>query len=267
MLVCMANAGIRLSLIAPFIAMFFSPLLPSVSAQEANTQLALAESSSSLPDAPLPLEGTQADATTQQPQSTPYQTKRILGVIPNFRSVSADAKLPPQTDKQKLLTGLQDSFDYSSFIFAGAQAGVSDATRATPQFGHGAVAYGRYYWHTLADQADENLWVESFIPIVTHEDSRYYTLGHGSILKRAGYSLSRAFITKKDSGGETFNASEVFGAGAAAGISYLYYPSADKTLTKTYQRWITSIVIDGATFTFKEFWPDINRAIFHQTAD
>ncbi len=249
--------------------MTFSPLLPSISAQETHVQLAMAESSS-LPNAPLPPDNddqSTVPAAQQAPESAPYQTKRILGIIPNFRSVTADMKLPPQTDKQKLVTGLQDSFDYSSFIFAGVQAGASDATKATPQFGHGAVAYGRYYWHTLADQADENLWVESIIPAVTREDSRYYTLGHGGFVKRVGYSLSRAFITKSDAGSETFNASEIVGAGAAAGISTLYYPSADKTLTKTYQRWITSIVIDGATFTFKEFWPDVNRAIFHQNAD
>lgn len=223
-----------------------------------------------LPDSPTPQSstsaGTIAAAHTDGTQEA-YQTKRILGVIPNFRSVSADQKLPPQSNRDKLLTGVEDSFDYSSFIFAGAQAGVSDATRATPQFGRGATAYGRYYWHTLADQADENLWVESFLPIVTNEDSRYYTLGHGSLPKRALYSLSRAFVTRTDGGKTTFNASEIFGAGAAAGISGLYYPQDDRTFTKTYQRWVTSVSIDSATFLFKEFWPDINRSIFHQSRD
>lgn len=223
-----------------------------------------------LPDNPLPQtepsnRAEQVPAASDQPAA--YQTKRILGVIPNFRSVSADAKLPPQTPKDKLLTGVQDSFDYSAFIFAGAQAGVSDATKATPQFGNGAVAYGRYYWHTLADQADENFWVESIVPVLTHEDSRYYTLGHGGVVKRAGYAVSRAFIARNDKGRETFNASEVVGAGAAAGISGLYYPSADRTFTKTYQRWITSVTIDSATFLFKEFWPDVNQSIFHQSKD
>jgi hypothetical protein len=54
------------------------------------------------------------------------------------------------------------------------------------------------------------------------------------------------------------------GAGAFSGIANLYYPSQERTLTKTYQRWVTNIAIDGCTFAFKEVWPDINNAVFHQ---
>ena len=32
---------------------------------------------------------------------------------------------------------------------------------------------------------------------------------------------------------------------------------------KTYQRWISQIVQDSASNIVKEFWPDINRAFFH----
>ena len=47
------------------------------------------------------------------------QTKRILYIIPNFRAVSADQHLPPQTVKEKFMTATLDSVDYSSFIFVG----------------------------------------------------------------------------------------------------------------------------------------------------
>ena len=71
-------------------------------------------------------------------------------------------------------------------------------------------------------------------------------------------------ITRKDGGGETVNASEILGAGGAAGLSSLYYPGVERTWTKVGQRWLTSVLIDGGTFTFKEFWPDINNSLFHQ---
>jgi hypothetical protein len=192
------------------------------------------------------------------------QTKRILYIFPNFRAVNSDQKLPPQTVKEKFKTATLDSVDYSSFIFVGIQAGVAQASNSYPEFRQGAAGYGRYYWHTLADTIDENLWVEFILPATLRQDSRYYTKGHGGIPKRLVYSFSRIAITRADSGRETFNASEVFGAGAAAGISTLYYPSQERTFVKTYQRWITSLAIDGGTFVFKEFWPDINGKIFHQ---
>lgn len=214
----------------------------------------------STPDPPTAKEGARAVKVDNGGK----QTKRILYIIPNFRAVSADEKLPPQTIKDKFTTATLDSVDYSSFIFVAIQAGIAQARNATPEFHQGAAGYGRYYWHTYADYVDENLWVEFLLPTALHQDSRYYTLGRGGFAKRLAYSLSRAAITRKDSGHETFNASEIFGAGAAAGISSLYYPSQERTFTKTYQLWLTNIAIDAGSNLFKEFWPDINNRIFHQ---
>jgi hypothetical protein len=228
-----------------------------------STQGTATTDQSHLPDAPkagsVP---TNAKSPSSKSSGT-EQTKRILGVIPNFRSVSADVTLPPQSAKEKFKVGLQDTFDYSNFIFVGAQAGISQATNSYPAFHQGARGYGRYYWHTFADQSDENLWVESILPAAFHEDSRYYTLGHGGFLKRTAYSLSRVLITRTDSGTESFNAAEIIGAGGAAGISSAYYPSQYRTWTKTGQRWLTNVILDGANFAVREFWPDVHSAFRH----
>jgi hypothetical protein len=229
-------------------------------------------SDADLPDAPGTVD---AQSQSQTPHTDPpvvtapvtnegKQTKRILYVVPNFRSVSASEKLPPQSVKDKFIQTTEDSFDYSAFIFAGVLAGAAQAEKSEPEFGQGAVGYGRYYWHSLADQGVENYWVEFILPSTLHQDSRYYTLGHGGFVKRAAYSLSRVVITRTDGGHETFNASEIIGAGAASGTSDLYYPSSERTWTKTGQRWLLDVGLDGFTFGFKEFWPDINNAFFHQ---
>jgi hypothetical protein len=65
-------------------------------------------------------------------------------------------------------------------------------------------------------------------------------------------------VTRTDSGNETFNSSEIFGAAIAAGIStYTYHPHSDKTLANTASVWGTSIGYDAAALVAKEFWPDI----------
>jgi hypothetical protein len=236
---------------------------------------ALVGDANALPDAPsvasqedghvgLPPSGDKNNLSAVGDPESGKQTKRILYIIPNFRSVSANQQLPPQTVKEKFKTATLDSVDYSSFIFVATQAGIAQARSATPEFHQGAAGYGRYFWHTYADYADENLWVEFILPAALHQDSRYYTLDRGGFSKRLAYSFSRVAITRTDSGHEAFNASEIFGAGAAAGISGLYYPGQERTFTKTYQLWITNVAIDGGTFIFKEFWPDINNKFFHQ---
>ena len=192
------------------------------------------------------------------------QTKRILGVIPNYRSVSADQHLPRQTVKDKFVAAGHDSFDYGSFVLAAVQAGFSISGNSYPEFGKGVLGYGRYYWRTLLDTADENFMVGGVFPAVFHQDSRFYTLGHGSIAHRALYASTRVLITRGDDGNAEANFSEIIGAGAASGISSTYYPERYRTWTKVGQKWLTGCLIDSANFTFKEFWPDINNKIIHR---
>jgi hypothetical protein len=71
------------------------------------------------------------------------------------------------------------------------------------------------------------------------------------------------FVTRDNQGNPTPNFSEIVGNGAAAGISDLYYPSDDRTWTKTGQRWFLQVGIDGLSNLVKEFWPDINGKVFH----
>lgn len=217
--------------------------------------------SNDLPDAPQTGQATTPPSETASDQG--QQTKRILGIIPNFRSVSANVHLPPQSVKDKFITATHDSFDYSSIFLPAVVAGYSQATNATPEFHQGAAGYGRYFWHTYLDQTSENYFVEFIVPVITHEDTRYYTLGSGGFWKRTGYSLSRAVITRNDAGRETFNISEIVGAGAASAVSNLYYPSGERTFSNTASRWGLNVGIDAATFCFHEFWPDINHALFH----
>jgi hypothetical protein len=225
------------------------------------------------PDAPSPAassentkaaNATDAPVANVQPASAPQQTKRILGIIPNYRAVSADTHLPPLAFKEKFWLATQDSFDYSSFVYVGILSGISVSEKSQPSFGDGASSLADYYAHNLADNTIENYQVETFVPALTKEDPRYYTLGHGGVFKRTGYALSRLLITRTDSGDPMLNLSEIVGAGAAAGISNIYYPPQPNPFVKTYQLWISEIAQDGISNIAKEFWPDINHTIFRR---
>ena len=169
-----------------------SSVTPSSETSSLEQPLPIAE----LPDAPSAFQdpqGPQSSQSAQTPKAPSQQatdpdivspngtkqTKRVLGIVPNFSSVSADTKLPPQTAKEKLTLAAKNSFDYSSFIVAGIQAGISMNSKSYPEFHQGAAGYARYFWHTEADTADENFMVGGLGPIAFHQDSRFYTLGHG----------------------------------------------------------------------------------------
>jgi hypothetical protein len=219
----------------------------------------------SIVDDSSPEDDSLADQPSSQlpAQQRAPQTRRILGIIPNFRSISSDEKLPPQSVKDKFLTATQDSFDYSSVFIPAVLAGYSLERNSTPEFGSGALGYSRYLWHSAVDQTSENYLVEFIVPSITHEDTRFYTQARGTFMKRAGYALSRSVITRSDSGKEVFNFSEVVGSGASAGLSTLYYPSRERSFGNTGTEWGLDVAIDGVSFVAKEFWPDVNHWLFH----
>jgi len=225
-------------------------------------------SSLALPDAPdVQVAEAAKDAGqtagTKAPSPDEQQTKRIMGMLPNFRSVSAGEVVPPENFRQKLVTATEDNFDYTSLFFAGIIAGDSFVTKSTPEFHQGATGFARYYWHTVVDQAVENYFVELIVPQITHEDSRYYAMGRegGGFWKRAGYSFSRVVVTRKDDGKKTFNISEVAGSGAAVTVSTFYYPTPERTVANGFRNWGLDMTYDAVTFVFHEFWPDISHAI------
>ena len=251
--------NLNLLLASVVIALSAVSCTPSVLAQTASSpRPAGADADVTLPDDP-------SAAQTATSPSTPegQQTKRILGIIPNFRSVSVDAKLPPLSPGSKFKLMLQDSFDYSSFVYVGILAGVGQAQNSSPAFHQGAAGYGRYYWHSFADNLGGNLMTEAVVPTLTREDPRYYTLGRGGFARRTGYSISRLFVTRTDGNGRSPNISEIVGNGAAAGIANLYYPSQERTWTKTGQRWLAQVGLDGASNLIKEYWPYLNSKLFH----
>jgi len=257
---------------SPFLTLFLVVFLGHITSSTVSAQDIGQAPADSLPDAPLNarsslsivMPGGQQVSATAPPEHVDPQQKRIFGIIPNFRAVTAGTKLPPQTVKDKFITASQDSFDYSSLTLAAAVTLETYVANSTPEFGSGGVAFGRYFWHNYVDEVSENYFVEFIFPAIAHEDTRYYSLGRGGFAKRAGYSLSRAFITQTDSGRRTFNASEIIGAGAAAGVSNLYYPRPERTITNTADQWATSVGIDVLSFFVREFYPDIYHSIFHE---
>jgi hypothetical protein len=192
------------------------------------------------------------------------QTKRMFWIIPNFAAVSADTKLPPLSARDKFALAMQDSGDYSSFIWAGLQAGQSMALKSYPELHNGVAGYGRYYWRAFADQASGSFFTEALVPAITREDPRYYTRGHGGFFRRAGYALSRVVVTRTDSGGRSFNFSEILGNGMEAGLANLYYPPQERSLHNTAVNWAAQLEAASLNNLIREFWPDIRRKVLRQ---
>lgn len=192
------------------------------------------------------------------------QPKRILGMMPNYRAVSAGAIPPPPKPKEAFKIATQNSFDYSSFIFVGITSALAFGTEAHPQLGQGMAGYGRYYWRGFVDKADGNYLVIFAFPTLFHEDERYYAMGEGGFWKRAIYSASRILITPDYHGHNTVNLAELLGRGVSQGASAFYYPTQDRTVGKIVAKYAYALGRDALTNVFREFWPDIATHVLHR---
>jgi hypothetical protein len=222
---------------------------------------------------------------SQQPSSAPTQTStdpegqkaktevkqtgtsndRLFFALPNFLTVENSGQVPPLTAKQKFKTVLRSSFDPVQIPWYAALAGISQAENSEPGYGQGAEGYAKRFGAAAADGTIENFWVSAILPSLLHQDPRFFQKSTGGFWSRAGYAVSRIFITRGDSGNSEFNASEIFGSAIAAGIStYSYHPHADKTLANTADVWGTQLGYDTITIVLKEFWPDIRRKFSHK---
>jgi|SRR5216684_523445 len=193
------------------------------------------------------------------------QTKRMFWVVPNFGAVNANTQLPPLSTHEKFVLAADDSIlDYSSYTWAAILAAQAMALNSDPELGHGAAGYGRYYWRTFVDGVSGTFFTEAIVPALTHEDPRYYTLGKGGFFHRSGYAISHSFVTKTDSGGTSFNWSEVGGNGMEAALSNLYYPPQERGVSQTALNWGTQMESAVLNHFFQEFWPDIRKKVFRQ---
>lgn len=192
--------------------------------------------------------------------------KRILGVLPNYRTARTSTEYVPLTAHQKLYIGTKDSTDYPIYFISGAFAALNQMDNNNPSFGQGMKGYGKRYAASFADQALGNMLAESLLPIALHEDPRYFQLLSGTTRHRVLYAMSRIFVTKTDSGGSRINTSELLGNGIAVGISNLYYRD-NRNLDDNLEKWGTQVATDMFSNVLKEFWPDIKHRYFSKHRD
>jgi hypothetical protein len=165
--------------------------------------------------------------------------------------------------KQKLRHATENAIGIPSAIFAAAGAGVNQAQKLYPEFHQGAEGYGRFYWHSYADQAVDSYVVNFVLAGALHTDPRYHPLVSGGVWARTKHVGASVLLTHTDSGQLTFNTAQVLGSGVAASISSLYYPERDRTASFVTERWASNLAGDGLMMLLREYTPEILSAGKH----
>jgi hypothetical protein len=199
------------------------------------------------------------------PSPVPLNTRRILGVIPDYQT--ADARVTtPLTVRQKWELAFRESVDPFNIVSAAVGAAFSQDGNQTPKYGEGGPAFAKRYAAALADMTTQNVFSAGLLATVLHQDPRYFRMGPqgGSIPKRAVYSLSRLFIARQDNGKETFNICGIGGMVLGIAASNLYYPAASVNGQVMAGRLTTSLFSGVTGNLMSEFAPDLQKLFLHR---
>lgn len=187
--------------------------------------------------------------------------QRILGVMPNFNTSNVQ-NAEALTAGQKFDLAAKSALDPFTFAVAGLDAALSQAQNDFPQYGQGAVGYGKRFGASYADSFDGTLLGNAVFPVLLKQDPRYFRKGTGSFGSRLWYAIMSTVKCKNDDGKWAPNYSNVLGNIAAGGVANLYYPAAQRGTGLTFERAATVTAEGAIGAVFIEFWPDISRKLF-----
>jgi hypothetical protein len=203
------------------------------------------------------------DANTNPSVPAVPEHKRVLWILPNYKTYPTLKDYKPITAGEKFKIATQDSFDRGTVAMALVFAGEGQLTNSNRSFGQGVGGYARYFGTGYADLVIGDYMTEAIYPVLLHQDPRYFRRGTGSGISRLGYAMGQIFWTHSDTGRGQFNFSEIVGNSTAVAISNAYYPDNRSAGTAVGKLGL-QLGLDMAGNVLKEFWPDLSRKLQHK---
>jgi hypothetical protein len=203
----------------------------------------------------LPVPVAPASAPLSEPVS-----KRLFGVIPNYRADQFQADYKPISTAQKFAIAHSDSFDWPNYFLLVGYALQSQVASGGFTHNGGLQGFAKFYSRSVGDQIIGSYVTEAIMPSLLHEDPRFFRLGTGPLWYRAFNAASRILITRKDNGANGFNISEIAGNAAVTAVTTVYYPDS-RSASEGIERFSMALGNDMISNLLTEFWPDIKRRL------
>ena len=219
-------------------------------------------SSSSQTTAPPAAEKSQHEKAEEQIKE--QEKQRTGGFLPAF-NVSYRSDAASMSPGQKMRLAFRSATDPVSFAGAFLIAGYHEARDDDKGFGWGPEGYGKRSGAAYLDDFDGAMIGNGILPVILHQDPRYFRMGHGATSRRLLYAMAATVICKHDNTGKWEpNYSNVAGNLISGEISNLYYPSSDSGTSQAITNGMIVTAEGGLGSIFQEFWPDVSRKFFHK---
>lgn len=189
----------------------------------------------SLPEAPLP-------------------QKRAWFVSPGYGTVmDPDTPVPPLHAWQKFQIAFDKMASPSMLVRAGFASAFDKGFGVGPFYGPGGRGFAQLVGYNAANYASATLFTDAVLPVIFHQDPRYFRKGSGSIKSRVGWALRSEAVAYSDTGREMPNLAGMLGFGMSAGLSAAYMPPENISFWKTMEGWGIKEAISSGFRVFGEF--------------
>ena len=249
-----------------------TPLLPdapsfSTSQQAAQAPAQIATDPCKKTSAALPGETEEQHRTRDERAEAACDVKaeekqRIGGVMPDFNVVMAGGSAVPLTKKQKFDLSFHTIIDpYTVGLAVIVGGGFGELNDDHTGYGHGPAGFFKRVGASYADNVDGNFIGNALLPVILHQDPRYFRKGSGSVKSRIIYSALTTFICHGDNGKRQFNVSNVAGNFIAGAISNAYYPADERGVGLTIDNGLVVTLEGMIGAQLLEFSPDVTDKI------
>ena len=192
---------------------------------------------------PIPLE-------RQQPQ-------RILGFMPNFRSVSGGAKPHPPGWKYNFKVATEQATDYSSFIFLGLTSLSAEGIDEHPDPGKGRERLLGLHMARLSRQ--DRQYLSFGVARCPASSTRTRAFTHWARAQHPAscfYVISRQGVARTYGGRQTPNIAGLGGKVLTQVVSRQYYPTSATRFPVLAEKFGYSVMRDVIFTSIREFYPD-----------
>jgi len=167
---------------------------------------------------------------------------------------------PPLSAKYKFVLGVKGAFSPFAPVGWIAAAGYEQLGNGSPNYGTDRGAFGQRLGAAAIRDASEDVFADSIMSPLFHEDPRYYQLGPShNFFIRVVHAGFRPVIGRTDAGRTSLDFSNLTGTMAGAVLTNAYYPPANRGFSQTMQTFGWSLGGSSVGYVFREFCSGATR--------
>lgn len=177
-------------------------------------------------------------------------------IYPYQRFLTSNVVIP-MTWQQKGYLALHDLTDPANL---GTILGISAITVGTDShsaYGPGLKGFGKSVGVSILQDATGQFFGTFAVPVLAHQDPRYFRMPQARLPKRIFYSISRTVISRSDDGKSIPNYATLAEYPIGAELANLYVPGVETDAPSTVARIFTGYAFDPINNLLNEFLPDV----------